>query len=66
MVVCRTQEREKEGLLEQVAGLESAAADNVKLGEKITELEGQVKKKVFLSRFGHLCLTIPWSRASAS
>ncbi|CAM9791864.1 unnamed protein product [Scytosiphon promiscuus] len=36
-------EREKEGLLEQVAGLESATAENLKLGERVTELEGQVK-----------------------
>lgn len=36
------QEREKEGLLEQVARLESTAQDNAKLEQKVANLEGQV------------------------
>lgn len=46
------QEREREGLLEKVASLESATQDNVKLAQKMARLEGQVT--IYMHSFPYL------------
>lgn len=52
------QEREREGLLEKVASLESATHDNVKLAQKVAHLEAQVGDDKVKARFCFLCLTV--------